>query len=70
MLSIYRMMYRVEDKQALADSLNEYLRPFRAIRTDLAADPERVKKILVEGAQKARDTAATTMEDVRKAMLI
>ena len=60
----------VEDKHALADFLNEHLRSFRVARADFAADPERVRKILAEGAQKARDTAAATMEEVRKAMLI
>ena len=60
----------VEDKKALISSLNDYLRPFRTVRSDLASDPERVRKILADGAGKAREIAAATMEDVRKAMLI
>ncbi len=60
----------VEDKQALAESLIERLRPFRSLRSELAADPDRVKVILAEGAEKARATAAATMREVRKAMLI
>jgi tryptophanyl-tRNA synthetase len=60
----------VEDKEALADSLNEYMRSFRATRADLAANPDRVQAILAEGARKARNVAAATMEEVRKAMQI
>ena len=60
----------VENKRALADSLNEHLRSFRARRAELASDPECVKRILAEGAEKARTVAAATMEEVREAMLI
>jgi tryptophanyl-tRNA synthetase len=60
----------VDDKQALADFLNEYMRSFRAVRAELAADPERIRGILADGAEKARNVAAATMEKVRKAMLI
>jgi tryptophanyl-tRNA synthetase len=60
----------VENKRALAESLNERLRQFRALRSELAADPERVSAILADGAEKARATASATMAQVRKAMLI
>ncbi len=60
----------VEDKEALADSLNEHMRSFRAVRADLSAAPDRVEAILAEGAEKARTVARATMRDVRKAMLI
>ncbi len=60
----------VEDKRALADFLNERMRPFRNARSELAADPGRVNEILADGAQRARDVAAATMDEVRKAMLI
>ena len=60
----------VEDKQALAKHLNERLRPFRAVRSELASDPDRVMEVLAEGAAMARKVAAETMEEVRKAMLI
>ncbi|NQU07263.1 MAG: tryptophan--tRNA ligase [Candidatus Abyssubacteria bacterium] len=60
----------VENKRALADSLNEHLRSFRVRRAELASDPEGVKRILAEGAEKARTVAAATMEEVREAMLI
>ena len=48
----------VENKRALADSLNEHLRSFRARRAELASDPKGVKRILAEGAEKARTVAA------------
>jgi len=60
----------VEDKRALADSLNEKMHSFRTIRSELAADPGHVNEILADGAKKAREVAATTMAEVRKAMLI
>jgi tryptophanyl-tRNA synthetase len=60
----------VEDKRALAEYLNEYMRPFRAVRSELASDPGRVRAILAEGADRARTAAKATMEEVRKAMLI
>ncbi len=60
----------VENKRALAESLNERLRQFRALRSELASDPERVSAILADGAEKARATASATMAQVRKAMLI
>ena len=60
----------VENKRALADSLNEHLRSFRARRAELASDPKGVRRLLAEGAEKARTVAAATMEEVREAMLI
>jgi len=60
----------VEDKKALADFVNDSMRAFRTARKEIAADPERVKKLLSEGAERARETARKTMEDVRKAMRI
>lgn len=60
----------VEDKQELAKRLNENLRSFRALRSEYASNPDRVKAILAEGASKARKAAQSTMVDVRKAMRI
>jgi tryptophanyl-tRNA synthetase len=60
----------VEDKQALAGFLNDSLRDFRRARQEIAADPDRVKSILAEGAEKAGTVAQATMEEVRKAMRI
>lgn len=60
----------VEDKVALVKYLNESMRAFRARRAELAAEPDRVRAILADGAEKARRVAGTTMEEVRKAMRI
>ena len=60
----------VDDKKALAESLNEGLRPFRSRRAEYADDPDRIRTILAEGAEKAREAAAATMKEVREAMLI
>jgi tryptophanyl-tRNA synthetase len=60
----------VDDKKALAEALNEHLRPFRARRAEFAKDPGRIRDILADGAKKARATAAATMDSVREAMRI
>lgn len=60
----------VDNKRALAEYLNDYMRPFRAARSELASDPGRVRAILAEGADRARTAAKATMKEVRKAMLI
>jgi tryptophanyl-tRNA synthetase len=60
----------VEDKKALVESLNDHLRSFRTARAELAADPDRIEAILANGAEKARQAAAATMEETRKAMQI
>ena len=60
----------VEDKKALVESLNDHLRSFRAARAELAADPDRIEAVLANGAEKARQAAAATMEEARKAMQI
>ena len=60
----------VDDKKALVESINENLREFRARRIELAADLSRVDAILKDGAKRARETAAATMDEVRKAMRV
>ena len=60
----------VDNKKALAESLNERLRSFRTQRAEYADDPDRIRTILAEGAEKARETAAATMKEVREAMMI
>ncbi len=52
-------------KKAVAEAVNDYLRPARARYTDLAADPAEVDRLLAVGADRARATAAATMADVR-----
>ena len=58
----------VEDKQALAKSINEYFAPFRARRAELAKDPDQVFDILREGGKRARVIAQQTMAEVRDAI--
>lgn len=58
----------VECKRKLTEALNESLAPVRARRQVFADDPGQVEAILQRGAEKARDTAETTMREVRAAM--
>jgi len=58
----------VDCKKLLAKQMNEALQPVRARRAELAAHPEKIDKILVHGAEKARVIAAETMREVRQKM--
>ncbi|MDQ2872196.1 MAG: tryptophan--tRNA ligase [Candidatus Eremiobacteraeota bacterium] len=58
----------VADKSALAEQLNEYLRPIRERRALYAADIGEVERIISEGTARAREVAADTMVQVRRAM--
>jgi tryptophanyl-tRNA synthetase len=55
-----------ELKEAVADSVVATLRPIQARHADLAADPDGVARILREGADRARVTAATTVRRARE----
>jgi len=55
-------------KRLLTESLNEYLRPLRAERTRLEADPAYIHKVLREGIESARAEAVATLQEVRAAM--
>ena len=55
-------------KQALFEAIDAYFGPMRAKREEFAKDPGEVWNILNKGAEKARATAAVTMEKVRKAV--
>jgi tryptophanyl-tRNA synthetase len=55
-------------KQAVADSLVEYLGPVRVRYEELRADEARLEQTLAEGAEKARAIASPTLADVREAM--
>lgn len=56
----------VQNKRELIEVLNEYLRPMRERRAALSdAD---VEEVLRKGADEAREFAARTMDEVRKAM--
>jgi tryptophanyl-tRNA synthetase len=58
----------VEVKTKLAAALNAALEPMRERRREVAARPERVREIAVEGSRKARAIAQATMERVRDAV--
>lgn len=55
-------------KKMLAEALNEELRPLRARRKELEAQPEYVRTVLLDGAARAREAAARTLSEVRAAM--
>ncbi len=55
-------------KKELASRITEYLAPMRERRAYYEARPEEVDKILIEGTQKARQTAKEVMKQVKKAM--
>ncbi len=54
-------------KKRLFSAYWEFFKPMRERREELLADPGQVDKILRQGASRARETAAKTMERVRKA---
>jgi tryptophanyl-tRNA synthetase len=51
-------------KETLAADIADYFAPFRAKRQELEAKPEYVKKVLANGADKARKIARETMKEV------
>ena len=57
-------------KKFLNQVLNEFLEPMRQRRHELEKDIPEVYNILRRGTEKARETAAQTMDEVRKAMRI
>ena len=58
----------VEVKNILFETLVKYFAPARERYKELRANPEKVKKILMEGAEKARKIAGATMMEVREAV--
>jgi tryptophanyl-tRNA synthetase len=58
----------VQDKKLLADRMVEFLEPIRRRREELLGDRDTLFDILVEGSKKAREHAAATMDEVRRAM--
>ena len=54
-----------ESKELLAESLTDLITPLRKKREELSKDPSYVKKILEEGAEKARAVASKKMAEVR-----
>jgi len=55
-------------KRLLAEALNERLRPIRARRREVAADPGYLRQVLADGNERARALAAQTLSDVRALM--
>ena len=55
-------------KNMLTEALNEKLRPLRAERARLEADPGYIRKVLTDGAQKAREIGIKTLNKVREVM--
>ena len=55
-----------ELKNTLAEDIENYFAPFRKKRKELEKDPEKVKKILNNGAKKASIIAQETMKEVKE----
>jgi tryptophanyl-tRNA synthetase len=58
----------VDCKKRLSVSLNGALEPFRAKRSEIAAQPDLVPSVLEDGAKRARAIAEKTMQEVRAAV--
>jgi tryptophanyl-tRNA synthetase len=58
----------VDCKRHLADSINNYLEPFRERRREYEARPGFVQDVLEDGAKKARVIARRTLEEVYQKM--
>jgi tryptophanyl-tRNA synthetase len=57
-----------EHKDEIAERIVEYLRPFRERREEALADPAELERILVHGAERAREIAVPNMERAKEAM--
>ena len=60
----------VKIKKFLTAILEETLEPIRSRRSELEKDPEYVRKILLDGTNRAREVASETISKVRRAMKI
>jgi len=58
----------VEVKAKLAAAMNAALEPFRERRREIAARPEWIREVVVEGSRRARAVARETMDRVRDAV--
>jgi len=56
-----------EVKKALADAAERYFAESRARRVELAAQPQRIREILADGAQRARKKASQVLARAKKA---
>ncbi len=57
-----------EAKKRLGELLIDYFKPFRQKRTELESNIDYVKKILADGAKRAKAVAAKTLAQARKAV--
>jgi tryptophanyl-tRNA synthetase len=57
-----------ELKRAVADAVVDTLAPLRERYLELTADPERVRTVLRDGAERARHQAADTVRRARTAI--
>lgn len=55
-------------KKTLTETLNEYLRPVRAKRAQLEAEPEYIRQVLLSGVAEARRIGMETLDEVRDSM--
>jgi tryptophanyl-tRNA synthetase len=55
-------------KKRLFGAIRDYFAPMRARREELLRDPGQVDEILRSGAERARESASTTMDAVRRAV--
>lgn len=53
-------------KKEIAEKINDYLRPMRERYSELVDNPEKVTKIITNGAEKANSVANTKLEVVKK----
>lgn len=60
----------VDCKKELSKNMNEFLKPIREKGKYYEEHPEEVEKILQKGTRKAKEIAANTINDVKKAMKI
>ncbi|MCM1322136.1 MAG: tryptophan--tRNA ligase [Bacteroides sp.] len=55
-------------KAELTEALNEKLRPLRAERARLEAAPDYIRRVLLDGAARAKEMAEATLKEVRRVM--
>ena len=55
-------------KNTLTEALNETLRPLRAKRAELEKNPDYIRKVLLDGAERARAIGIQTLQEVRHVM--
>jgi tryptophanyl-tRNA synthetase len=58
----------LECKQAMLEPMLAELEPIRKLGQDIEANPERVRAVIADGNEAARDAARDTLEVVREAM--